>query len=214
MEPGFLHVWAICFDRHMKLVALSGGIASGKSTVARRLAELGAVHIDADQLAREAVAPGSSGLKQIAARFGEDVITADGALDRQALGQLVFEDAEALGALNAIVHPEVRKLAQIKLDAAEAADPDAVVIYDVPLLVEAGVQMPWDLVVITEAPARVRIDRMVELRGMTAEDAERRIANQASDSERRAVADVVIDTGGDEAFTVAQADALWASLQN
>lgn len=197
----------------MKLVALSGGIASGKSTVARRLAERGAVHVDADQLAREAVAPGSSGLQQIAARFGEAVITAEGALDRPALGQLVFEDADALSALNGIVHPEVRRLAQARLDAAEAADPNAIVIYDVPLLVEAGVQMPWDLVVITEAPADVRIKRMVELRGMTAEDAARRIANQASDAERRAVADVVIDTGGDEAFTIAQADKLWDSLQ-
>lgn len=194
-------------------MALSGGIASGKSTVARRLAELGAVHVDADQLAREAVAPGSDGLKQIVARFGEGVLTAEGALDRPALGQLVFEDADALSALNGIVHPEVRKLAQARLDAAEAANPDAVVIYDVPLLVEAGVQMPWDLVVITEAPADVRVKRMVELRGMTIEDAERRIANQASDAERRAVADVVIDTGGDEAFTLAQADKLWASLR-
>ncbi|MDI6024218.1 dephospho-CoA kinase [Leucobacter sp. UT-8R-CII-1-4] len=197
----------------MKLVALSGGIASGKSTVARRLAELGAVHVDADQLAREAVAPGSDGLQQIAARFGEGVITDEGALDRPALGQLVFENAEALNALNGIVHPEVRKLAQARLDAAEAADPKAIVIYDVPLLVEAGVQMPWDLVVITEAPADVRIKRMVELRGMSAEDAQRRIANQASDAERRAIADVVIDTRGDEAFTIAQADKLWASLQ-
>ena len=194
-------------------MALSGGIASGKSTVARRLAELGAVHVDADQLAREAVAPGSDGLQQIVARFGEGVLTAEGALDRPALGQLVFEDADALNALNGIVHPAVRKLAQARLDAAEAANPDAVVIYDVPLLVEAGVQMPWDLVVITEAPADVRVKRMVELRGMTIEDAERRIANQASDAERRAVADVVIDTGGDEAFTIAQADKLWASLR-
>lgn len=194
-------------------MALSGGIASGKSTVARRLAELGAVHVDADQLAREAVAPGSDGLQQIVARFGEGVLTAEGALDRPALGQLVFEDADALSALNDIVHPEVRKLAQARIDAAEAANPDAVVIYDVPLLVEAGVQMPWDLVVITEAPADVRVKRMVELRGMTIEDAERRIANQASDAERRAVADVVIDTGGDEAFTLAQADKLWASLR-
>lgn len=197
----------------MKLVALSGGIASGKSTVAHRLSELGAVHVDADQLAREAVAPGSDGLRQIVAHFGEGVITEEGALDRPALGQLVFEDATALSALNGIVHPEVRRLAQARLDAAEAANPDAIVIYDVPLLVEANVQMPWDLVVITEAPASVRIQRMIELRGMSAEDAERRIANQASDAERRAIADVVIDTGGDVAQTIAQADALWASLQ-
>lgn len=196
----------------MKLVALSGGIASGKSTIARRLAEHGAVHIDADRLAREAVAVGSPGLAAIAARFGTGVIAADGSLDRAALGQIVFDNAEALAALNAIVHPEVRRIGQQRIAAAEAADPNAVVIYDVPLLVEAKVQMPWDLVVIAEAPAEVRKQRMMELRGMSAEDASRRIANQASDAERRAVADVVIDTSGTEAFTLEQVDALWQRL--
>ena len=196
----------------MKLVALSGGIASGKSTIARRLSELGAVHIDADALAREAVAPGSQGLRAIRARFGDGVIAADGSLDRPALGQLVFSDADRLAALNGIVHPEVRRLAQERLDEIERADPRAVVIYDVPLLVEAGVDLPWDLVVIAEAPAEVRRQRMVELRGMSPEEAERRIANQASDEERRAVADVVVDTGGSIERTLEQADALWERL--
>ena len=198
----------------MKLVALSGGIASGKSTIARRLAEHGAVHVDADQLAREAVAAGSPGLAAIAARFGSAVIAADGTLDRAALGSVVFDDAEALEALNAIVHPEVRRIAQQRIAAAKAADPDTVVVYDVPLLVEANVSMPWDLVVIAEAPAEIRKRRMIELRGMSAEDAERRIANQASDAERRAVADVIIDTGGSEAYTLEQADALWERLRH
>ena len=197
----------------MKLVALSGGIASGKSTIARRLSELGAVHIDADALAREAVAPGSQGLRAIRARFGDGVIAADGSLDRPALGQLVFSDADRLAALNGIVHPEVRRLAQERLDEIERADPRAVVIYDVPLLVEAGVDLPWDLVVIAEAPAEVRRQRMVELRGMSPEEAERRIANQASDDERRAVADVVVDTGGSLERTLEQADALWERLR-
>ncbi len=197
----------------MKLVALSGGIASGKSTIARRLAEHGAVHVDADQLAREAVAAGSPGLAAIAARFGSAVIAADGTLDRAALGSVVFDDAEALEALNAIVHPEVRRIGQQRIAAAKAADPDAVVVYDVPLLVEANVSMPWDLVVIAEAPAEMRKRRMIELRGMSAEDAERRIANQASDAERRAVADVIIDTGGSEAYTLEQVDALWERLR-
>ena len=197
----------------MKLVALSGGIASGKSTIARRLSELGAVHIDADALAREAVAPGSPGLLAIRARFGDGVIAADGSLDRSALGQLVFSDADRLAALNGIVHPEVRRLAQERLDEIERADPRAVVIYDVPLLVEAGVDLPWDLVVIAEAPAEVRRQRMVELRGMSPEEAERRIANQASDDERRAVADVVVDTGGSLERTLEQADALWERLR-
>ena len=197
----------------MKLVALSGGIASGKSTIARRLSELGAVHIDADALAREAVAPGSPGLRAIRARFGDGVIAADGSLDRPALGQLVFSDADRLAALNGIVHPEVRRLAQERLDEIERADPRAVVIYDVPLLVEAGVDLPWDLVVIAEAPAEVRRQRMVELRGMSPEEAERRIANQASDDERRAVADVVVDTGGSLERTLEQTDALWERLR-
>lgn len=196
----------------MKLVALSGGIASGKSTIARRLSELGAVHIDADALAREAVAPGSPGLQAIRARFGDSVIAADGSLDRPALGQLVFSDPDRLEALNGIVHPEVRRLAQERLDEIERADPRAVVIYDVPLLVEAGVDLPWDLVVIAEAPAEVRRQRMVELRGMSPEEAERRIANQASDEARRAVADVVVDTGGSLERTLEQADALWERL--
>ena len=197
----------------MKLVALSGGIASGKSTIARRLSELGAVHIDADALAREAVAPGSPGLQAIRERFGDSVIAADGSLDRPALGQLVFSDPDRLAALNGIVHPEVRRLAQERLDEIERADPRAVVIYDVPLLVEAGVDLPWDLVVIAEAPAEVRRQRMVELRGMSPEEAERRIANQASDDERRAVADVVVDTGGSLERTLEQADALWERLR-
>ena len=196
----------------MKLVALSGGIASGKSTIARRLAEHGAVHIDADLLARQAVEPGSPGLRAIVERFGEGVLAPDGSLDRAALGRIVFDDAGALGALNSIVHPEVRRLARARMDAAVAADPAAVIVYDVPLLVEAGVDQPWDLVVIAEAPAEVRKRRMVELRGMSPDDAERRIASQASDAERRAVADVVIDTGGDEDRTLEQADELWARL--
>jgi dephospho-CoA kinase len=197
---------------HMKLIALSGGIASGKSTIARRLAAHGAFHIDADQLARDAVNPGTPGLAAIRARFGDTVLAADGSLDRAALGKIVFEDSEALEALNSIVHPEVRALAQRRLADIEQDDADAVVVYDVPLLVEADVDLDWDLVVIAEAPAETRVKRMVELRGMSALEAERRIANQASDAERRAVADVVIDTGGSENRTIEQVDALWERL--
>lgn len=200
----------------MKLVALSGGIASGKSTIARRLVAHGAVHVDADLLAREAVEPGSLGLKLIQEQFGSEVIAGDGSLDRPALGRLVFDNPEALVVLNGIVHPEVRKLAKQRLDEAEVADPNAVIIYDVPLLVEAGLQQQqqWDLVVIAEAPADVRIQRMVELRGMTAEEANQRIANQATDEQRRAVADVIIDTSGTEDHTLEQADALWERLRD
>lgn len=197
----------------MKLIALTGGIASGKSTVARRFAEHGAVHIDADALAREAVEPGTPGLAAIRERFGAAVLTVEGALDRAALGALVFGDPTALADLNAIVHPAVRELLERRVADAEEADPDAVVIYDVPLLVEAGRHLVWDLVVVTEAPAELRVQRMIELRGMTRDDAERRIANQAHDAERRAIADVIIDTAGTQERTIEQVDELWAKLE-
>lgn len=196
----------------MKLIALSGGIASGKSTIATRFVELGAHHIDADRLAREAVEPGSRGLAMIRERFGARVIAPTGELDRAALGALVFADEQALSDLNGIVHPEVRRIARERLAQIERADSRAIVVYDVPLLVEANVQMPWDLIVIAEAPAEVRLDRMVELRGMSREEAERRIVNQASDEERRAVADVVIDTSGSLRHTLEQVDELWERI--
>ncbi len=198
----------------MKLIALSGGIASGKSTIAKRLVELGAHRIDADGLAREAVEPGSPGLAMIRERFGDGVIAPGGELDRAALGTLVFADEGALAELNGIVHPEVRRIAQERIAEIERADDRAVVVYDVPLLVEAKVQMPWDLVVIAEAPAETRLERMVELRGMRRDEAEQRIANQASDEERRAVADVVIDTSGSMSRTLEQVDELWARISS
>ncbi len=196
----------------MKLIALTGGIAAGKSTIARRLTELGAVHVDADVLAREAVAPGSRALEQIEQRFGSGVLLPDGGLDRAALGRIVFDDPRALADLNGIVHPAVRELGTARISAAEREDPNAVVVYDVPLLVESGTRMEWDLVVVAEAPAETRIERMVSLRGMDRVDAQQRIANQASDAERRAVADLIIDTGGSEQHTIEQVDALWRRL--
>ncbi len=198
----------------MTLIGLTGGIAAGKSTIGRRLAELGAIRIDADQLARDAVAVASPGLARVAEAFGADrVIRSDGSLDRAALGAIVFADAEALARLNGIVHPEVQRLFAEAQAAALAADPDAVVVYEIPLLVEAARELPFDLVVVAEAPSEVRVARMVELRGMSEADARGRIANQASDAERRAVADVVIDTAGTEAETLAQVDALWDRLR-
>lgn len=193
----------------MKLIGLSGGIASGKSTIARRLETLGAVRIDADQLAREAVEPGSAALAAIVERFGPSVLAPSGELDRAALGARVFGDARALGALNGIVHPAVRELAQRRIAEVAATDPAAIVVYEVPLLVEAGVSLPWDLVVMADAPAALRATRLIELRGMTPADARRRIKSQASDEERRAVADVLIDTSGSEGWTLEQVDALW-----
>ncbi|QIM16427.1 dephospho-CoA kinase [Leucobacter insecticola] len=196
----------------MTLIGLTGGIASGKSMIGARLAALGAFRVDADQLARDAVAPGSPGLSRVRECFGPRVLNDDGSLDRAALGELVFSDPAALEQLNAIVHPEVRRLASESFARARAADPDAIIVYEIPLLAETGRNDEWDLVVVAEAPVDQRVVRMVELRGMSEEDARRRIANQASDAERRALADIVIDTSGSETHTLDQVDELWEKL--
>jgi len=197
----------------MPLIALTGGIASGKSTIARRLAEHGAVIVDADAIVRDVQAPASPVLERIAAAFGGEMLTADGALDRAALGGVVFGDPDALARLNGIVHPAVREESARRFAAAFAADPGAVVVYDVPLLVEARVDDPWELIVVAHAPASVRIERLVALRGLTEDAARARIAAQVDDAARLAVADVVIDTAGTLEHTIAQTDALWRRLQ-
>lgn len=196
----------------MPLIALTGGIASGKSTIARRLAERGAVVIDADQIVRDVQRPGSPVLERIAAEFGSHLLSADGELDRASLARVVFTDSAARERLNAIVHPAVRAESQRRFDAELANRPDAVVVYDVPLLVEARVDDPWDLIVVAHAPAEVRAERLQRLRAMTPEEADRRIAAQVSDERRLAIADVVIDSGGELRETIAQADALWDRL--
>lgn len=198
----------------MRIIGLTGGIAAGKSTVSSRFAEHGAVVVDADRLARDAVAPGSQGLQAVRERFGDAVIAPDGSLDRPALGAVVFADPEARRALEGITHPEVWRLAQQRFDAAEAADPDAVVVYDVPLLAEAEGSRPlrFDAVVVVDAPAAVRIERLVEHRGMRREDAERRVAAQASDADRLALADHVVDATGTLEQTIRSADEIWARL--
>lgn len=197
----------------MPLIALTGGIASGKSTIAARLAELGAVIVDADAIVRDVQRPGSPVLEQIAAAFGRDVLSADGALDRGALGARVFGDEAQLARLNAIVHPAVREESARRFAEAFQRDPSAVVVYDVPLLVEARVDNPWELIVVADAPADVRSRRLVELRGLSEEEARARIASQASDAERRAIADVVIDTSADMASTRSQVDDLWERIR-
>ena len=197
----------------MALIALTGGIASGKSTIATRLAEHGAVIVDADAIVRDVQQPGTPVLARIAEEFGADVLTPEGALDRAALGARVFGDDAALARLNAIVHPAVRAESARRFTAALAADPHAVVVYDVPLLVEARVDDPWDLIVVADAPAEVRHRRLVELRGMTDAAASARIASQVDDERRRAIADVVVDTSGTIDATVAQTDALWERLR-
>ncbi len=196
----------------MALIALTGGIASGKSTIARRLAERGAVVVDADQIVRDVQAPGTPVLAAIAETFGAEVIAADGSLDRAALGAKVFGDAEQLAQLNAIVHPAVRAESQRRFDEATSADPATVVVYDVPLLVEARVDDPWDLIVVAHAPVDERRRRLVGIRGMSEQAAQERIDAQVSDERRLAIADVVIDTSGSLEQTLAQTDELWERI--
>ena len=196
----------------MPLVALTGGIASGKSTIAGRLASHGAVVVDADRVVRDVQQPGSPVLAAIAAEFGEGMLRPDGSLDRARLGARVFGDAAAVARLNAIVHPAVRVESQRQFDEAFTADPDAVVVYDVPLLAEARLGDPWSLIVVAHAPVIERQRRLVEIRGMSEQDAAARIASQVSDDTRLALADVVIETGGSLEQTLQQVDRLWADL--
>ena len=196
----------------MLLVGLTGGIASGKSVVAARLAEHGAVVVDADQIAREVVEPGTPALARIADEFGRDVIAPDGSLDRAALGGLVFADEAKRLMLNQITHPAVLELSQRRFAEAAAADPDAIVVYDVPLLSEVRGKAEFDVVVVVSAPEEVRIERMVALRGMSRDEAERRIRSQVPEADRRALADILIESGGTVDETLARADEVWAEL--
>jgi dephospho-CoA kinase len=190
----------------MLKIGLTGGIASGKSAVASRLRERGAVLVDADALAREVVEPGTEGLQRIVAEFGSEVLGADGRLNRPKLGALVFGDPARLAVLNGIVHPLVRsRAAAIVAAAAE----DAVVVQDIPLLVETGQGAAFHLVLVVDAPDDQRVQRMLEHRGMTNEAARSRMAAQASREERLAAADVVLDNSGTMTQLQKQVDELW-----
>lgn len=184
--------------------------------MARRLAEHGAVHIDADELARHVVEPGEPALAEIEREFGQEVIGDGGRLDRAALAAIIFADPERRATLNSITHPAVKHRAAELFAAAEAADPKAIVVYDVPLLVEARVseQHTFDLVVVVNASTETRIGRLVELRGLTREEAVHRLNSQVSDTERLAIADVVIDSNGELASTLRQADRLWERVSH
>ncbi|KOX22760.1 dephospho-CoA kinase [Saccharothrix sp. NRRL B-16348] len=190
----------------MLRVGLSGGIGSGKSTVAGRLAEHGAVVIDADRLAREVLEPGTDGLREVVEAFGADVLAADGTLDRPALAAKVFGDEQALTTLNGITHP---KIAARTGELIAAAAEDAIVVHDVPLLVEKDMAPLYHLVVIVHADLDQRLVRLRD-RGMAEDDARRRVAAQADDARRRAVADVWLDNSGTPDLVLAQVDALWA----
>jgi dephospho-CoA kinase len=191
-------------------VGLTGGIGSGKSTVARRLAELGAVVIDSDRLAREVVGPGTPGLAAVVAAFGPEVLAPDGSLDRPAVAARVFADPELRAVLNGIVHPLVRARAQTLT---QAAPVDAVVVQDVPLLVENGLAASFDLVVVVDAPDDLRVERLTADRGMTDADARARMAAQATREERLEAADFVLDNSGSTQGLLDQVDALWAELR-
>ena len=191
-------------------VGLTGGIGSGKSEVARLLAAHGAVVIDSDVLAREVVAPGTEGLVEVVSAFGPGVLTPSGDLDRPALGRLVFADQAARVRLEAIVHPRVRRRAA-EIEAAAA--PDAVVVHDVPLLVETGQADRFDEVVVVDVPEEVQVERLARLRGMAEEDARARIAAQASRTERLAAATVVVDNAGSLDELRSRVDQVWDGLR-
>lgn len=185
---------------------MTGGIASGKSLVAARLQERGAVLVDADALAREVVEPGTDGLRRVVEEFGAGMLDDGGRLNRARLGEVVFGNAERLGVLNGIIHPLVRARAAAIVDAAAY---DAVVVQDIPLLVETGQGSDFNLVVVVDAPDEVRIRRMLENRGMGEGAARSRMAAQASRADRLAAADVVLDNLGSVEDLVKQVDDLW-----
>ena len=192
-------------------VGLTGGVAAGKSTVSKLLELHGAAIIDHDQLSRDVVAPGTPGLDQIVAHFGADILLDDGSLNRQALGSIVFSDDDARRVLENIVHPAVKQAGRDAEEQARKAGA-TLIVHDIPLLVETGQQKKFDVVVVVETPREVRIERMVERRGLSREAAEARVAAQASDEERRAAADFVIDGGASLGATALQVATLFNTL--
>ncbi|MFG1695614.1 dephospho-CoA kinase [Nonomuraea sp. NPDC049309] len=193
----------------MLKIGLTGGIGSGKSEVSKRLAARGAMVIDADVIAREVVEPGTPGLARVVETFGEDVLRPDGSLNREKLGSIVFNDSEKLAALNAIVHPLVgERVAELL----RTAPDDAIVVYDVPLLVENDLASMYDVVIVVDAPDELRIRRLAEHRGMAETDAKARIAAQASRDERLAAADIVIPNDGSLDDLDARVSEVWDEL--
>src|SRR5215831_1944618 len=192
------------------MVGLTGGIGSGKSTVAALLTERGAIVIDADAIAREVVEPGTPTLAKLVERFGPEILAADGSLDRAALAQRAFVTDEAKKELEAITHPAIGE--EFLRRVAEAPE-NGVVVHDVPLLVESTRGFKYDAVVVVEAPLDVRLDRL-EARGVPRDDAQRRIALQASDEDRRKVATWVVDNSGSFGDVERQLDAIWSDLRD
>jgi dephospho-CoA kinase len=191
------------------LIGLTGGIASGKSTVAKLLASYGAETIDADQVARDVVAPGSAGLSEVIEEFGSEVLMESGELDRVVLGRIVFEEPTKRKRLEEILHPLIKQRTNQLL--AEASSP--VVVYAVPLLVEANVDYPFDMILTVEAGVANQIERMVRSRGLSEEEAMKRISAQASESARRERADMVIDSSGSREQLEKQIALLWPKIE-
>ena len=194
----------------MLLIGLTGGIGSGKSTVARLLERRGAVVIDADQLAREAVAKGTPGFDRVVAAFGTSVLTPDGDLDRSALAARIFSDSVDKAALEAIVHPEVARRFGERVDPLRTSD--RLVVYVTPLLVELGLAPAFDVVVVVTASPHLRISRVASDRGLSPDDVRDRMAAQATDEQRMEVADVLVDNDGSLADLEPQVDRLWGDL--
>lgn len=192
----------------MPRIGLTGGIGSGKSTVAAMLAEHGATVIDADAIARELVEPGGVALAELVTEFGPRILREDGTLSRGELAALAFGDPRATARLNEIMHPLIRAEAARRL----AASTSDVVVYDMPLLVETGQRDLVDLVVVVDVPEEMQVDRAVRLRGLDEADVRRRMEVQATRADRLAAADVVVDNAGDLAATVAQVEALWRQI--
>ena len=194
----------------MLLVGLTGGIGSGKTTVARLLGARGAAVIDADDLARQAVAPGTDGFERVVQAFGRDILTPDGDLDRRRLGEVVFDHVDRRRELEAIVHPEVARLFM------EAVEPyrttKDVVIYSIPLLVERGMVDAFDVIVVVVADEDRRVERVVRDRGLDRDEVRARIAAQVTDAERSRVADVLLDNDGEPGELEVQVDRLWPEL--
>jgi dephospho-CoA kinase len=190
----------------MLRIGLTGGIGAGKSTVSRRLVELGATLVDADLIARAVVAPGSQGLARVVAEFGPHVVAPDGGLDRPGLARIVFTDPTARGLLNSIVHPLVGRRTE---ELIAEAPPDAVLVQDIPLLVEGSMAPSFPLVVVVDAALEERVRRLVRSRGMPEKDARARIAAQADEAARRAAADVWLDNSGDRERLLTEVDRLW-----
>lgn len=195
----------------MLRVGLTGGIGAGKSAVSSRLAARGAVLIDSDVLAREVVARGTDGLAEVVEAFGPGVLTADGDLDRPALGKIVFGDEAARRRLEAIIHPRVRARAT---EIEQAAAADAIVVHDIPLLVETGQAGHFDLVLVVDVPVEVQVERLTGQRGMAAAEAKQRIASQASREDRLAAADVVVDNSGSLADLDRRLDDVWTTFEH